>query len=487
MNRPPRPSAPDEAFRPIRLIEVELSEPLPAVSAVDPATGLQSAHAVSLVRLHTLPLGLVTLSIGEDGMSPDQFSQRIRAVLGPRIAEHLQRDGISTSGRLGGSGLPAVSSPPCLEERDRVLANAPFVSVVVPTHNRPELIRTCLEALSKLEYPSYEVIVVDNAPATPEIAAEVEAICAARPVARYVREDRPGASWARNRGVIESRAEIIAFTDDDVLVDRYWLLELVKAIQSEENVGCATGNVLPRRLDTPSQAWFEERGGFSRGFVRHVYDSVSNRPRNALYPYSAMMFGSGNSMAFRSSILRAIGGFDPALDPASPSRGGEDLSAFFEVIVRGHKLVYEPAAIVRHLHRRDFAGLRQQMYSWGVGFSAYLTRSLLAHPRLLPDFAVRLPYALAILLKGRIPYGLDEAQRLERSFPDTDTRDLWRVEHVGYLHGTMAYLKSLRRARRIVKEFGRLDIRASGQEINRATIEGLPSEQILAANNANRE
>lgn len=486
MSRPPYAAGPTEVFRPVRLLEVELSRPLPPVPASDPETGNRCVHAVSLVRLHTQPLGLVTFTVGAGGLLPDQYARLIWSSLGSRIAAHLRSDGLPAASRLDGSGLPEVPSPGCLEERRRLLTNAPFVSVIVPTHDRPELIRSCLDSMAALDYPRFEVIVVDNAPSTPAIAEAVKATCASVPVARYVREDRPGASWARNRGLLESRSEIVAFTDDDVVVDRYWLAELVKALQSEDNVGCSTGNVLPKRLDTPAQAWFEDRGGFSRGFVRRVYDASVHRPMNPLYPYSAMMFGSGNSMAFRSSVLRSIGGFDPALDPASPSRGGEDLSAFFEVIVRGYKLVYEPDAIVRHLHRRDFEGLRQQMYGWGVGFSAYLTRSLLAHPRLLPDFAVRLPYALAILIKGRIPYALDQAQQLARSYPAADTGDLWRLEHLGYLHGTLAYLKSVQRARRVTRQFGPLRISDKAVPGDVDADEGSP-EHVMLANNANHE
>jgi cellulose synthase/poly-beta-1,6-N-acetylglucosamine synthase-like glycosyltransferase len=332
------------------------------------------------------------------------------------------------------------------------------VSVIVPTRDRPELVRTCLAALTALAYPDYEVLVVDNAPSSEATARVVAAVAAATPRVRYLREERPGASYARNRGLKEARGEIVAFTDDDATVDRYWLAELVKGFGLGEKVGCVTGNVLPERLDTPAQAWFEERGGFGRGFSRRVYDLDKHRGENPLYPYAAMVFGSGNNMAFRTPLLRGMGGFDPALDPGSPARGGEDLAAFFETIVRGYQLVYEPAAFVRHLHRRDYEGLRRQMYGWGLGFTAFLVRSLLTHPRLIPDFALRLPYGLKVFLRGKVPYGKEKGTQLARLYSDELSRQLWREENAGYLHGLPAYARSRWNVLRVARRFGRLNV-----------------------------
>src|SRR5690606_10253863 len=101
----------------------------------------------------------------------------------------------------------------------------PSISVVVCTRDRPQELRACLVALGKIDYPDYEVIVVDNASETAETSAIVEA---AR--LRYVREDRPGLDWARNRGWRLARYDIIAFTDDDVLVDPMWLRGIARAL-----------------------------------------------------------------------------------------------------------------------------------------------------------------------------------------------------------------------------------------------------------------
>jgi cellulose synthase/poly-beta-1,6-N-acetylglucosamine synthase-like glycosyltransferase len=83
---------------------------------------------------------------------------------------------------------------------------------------------------------------------------------------RYVREDRPGLAIAHNRGLQEVTASLVAFTDDDVQVDPGWLRELVLEFLADERVACVTGLILPMQLETPSQAWIEQFGGFGKGF-----------------------------------------------------------------------------------------------------------------------------------------------------------------------------------------------------------------------------
>ncbi|MHB9092817.1 MAG: glycosyltransferase family 2 protein, partial [Chloroflexota bacterium] len=197
--------AADAEFRPIRLLEVELSGPLPAVPAIDPNTGERSDRGMTLVRLHTQPLGMVPLNLDGGGLSPAEYARKIWFALSETILAHLYQDGLPSVGGLKQDGLPGPVVPPCTRGREQALANAPFVSVVVPTRDRPEFVRTCLASLTTLAYPDYEVLVVDNAPSTAATAVVVAAVAADFPWVRYLREDRPGASWARNRGLSEAK------------------------------------------------------------------------------------------------------------------------------------------------------------------------------------------------------------------------------------------------------------------------------------------
>jgi len=85
-------------------------------------------------------------------------------------------------------------------------------------------------------------------------------------------------------------------------------------------------------------------------------------------------------MAFRTRFFAEHGPFDPALDVGTPASGGGDLEIFLRVLKNGHALVYEPAAIVRHRHRRTYPELRTQIANNGVGFFAYLVRTARCYP-----------------------------------------------------------------------------------------------------------
>ena len=179
-----------------------------------------------------------------------------------------------------------------------------------------------------------------------------------------------------------AKGEIIAFTDDDVLVDAHWLTELVRGFSSAEDVLCTTGAILPLELETPAQRLFERYGAFPHMFKQRIFNMGKHHPRTFLFPFVAGSFGAGASMAFTASFIRHLGGFDPALGGDGPSRNGQDIDTFFNVIIQGHTLVYNPTAILYHQHRRTFTGLRKQVYNYGVGFTAYLTKNICRRPAL---------------------------------------------------------------------------------------------------------
>jgi GT2 family glycosyltransferase len=308
------------------------------------------------------------------------------------------------------------------------------VSVVVATHDRPASLAACLRSLLSLDYPNYEIIVVDNAPRSGATADVVRHTYGDVAQVRYVREDRRGLACAHNRGLRDLHGDIVAFTDDDVIADRHWLTELVRGFSVAENVACVTGMIFPLELETPAQVWIEQYGGFSKGCTRRVFDLTENRPKNPLYPYTIGVCGSGANMAFRTSALRAMGKFDPALGAGSIARGADDLAAFFGVITAGYTLVYEPAAIVHHRHHRNYDDLRKQMYGYGIGLTAYLTKLLVDKPDRFLDVAVRIPHGLVYVLSPRSPKNMKKCV----DYP----RELTTLERKGMLYGPFAYLRS---------------------------------------------
>ncbi len=421
-------------YTPMRILEIELGQPLLPVSAVDEKTGRSYECALCLVRLHTQPLGTITLHLNKGERDSCEYAQHIWNSFSVKINEHLHQDGLPPVTELDAAGLCNSSTPLCMEQRKEFFTHAPFVSVIVSTRDRPERLQCCLRSLMSLHYPHYEVIIVDNAPTTNATADLIQQTYRDLSWVHYIREDLPGASRARNRGIMAAQGEILAFTDDDVIVDPYWLIELVRAFNVADDVACVTGLTLPLELETPAQFWFEDHDGLSERFTHRIFDMAEHHPKTPLYPYTTGQFGTGASMAFTAAFLRSINGFDPALGPGSRAPAGEELALFFQVVTRGFKVVYTPASVLYHLHRSDYTILRQQIYNYGIGLTAYLTKIMLDNPHRLFELIAKVPYGLYFSLSSQSP----KNSKKSTHYP----KDLTMIELKGMLYGPFAYLQS---------------------------------------------
>jgi glycosyltransferase involved in cell wall biosynthesis len=323
-----------------------------------------------LMRLHGAPLGVVRPPV--TGCSGSELRRLSFAAQQPAIVRHLLGDCLGAAAP-GLDELLAIP-PSCPRRTDPPRSR---VTVAVCTRNRAAQLGPCLDALIALDYPPQllDLLVVDNAPAdtaTRDLVARYRGV-------RYACEPRPGLDNARNRAIAEARGDVLAYTDDDVVVDAGWARALARAFEEEPHAMCVTGLVVPDAIDTPAHLLFERYGGFGRGFDRAVF-RVS-RGGDAVREYGGTgRFGTGANMAFRVSFFAAHGRFDPALDVGTPANGGGDLEMFLRVLKEGHALVYEPAALVRHRHRATYPELRTQIVNNGIGFYAYLMRTARCYP-----------------------------------------------------------------------------------------------------------
>ncbi|MEV5435292.1 glycosyltransferase [Streptomyces sp. NPDC052682] len=328
------------------------------------------------------------------------------------------------------------------EDRPQAPPAPPPATVVVATRERAEQLARALDSLLAQDHPDFEIVVVDNAPVTTRTRELVARKYAER--VRYVTEPVPGLAVAHNRGVAQARGEVVAFTDDDVVADARWLTELTAPFTADPRLGCATGLILPARLSTPAQVLLESHGGFSKGFTPRTYDPFHPPADEPLFPFTAGRFGSGANMAFRTGVLRAVGGFDPATGAGTAARGGDDLYGFVRVLAEGHRLRYTPQALVWHHHRDTWRDLETQAYGYGAGLTAYLTALLVRRPSLLPAFLARLPRGLA---HARALTARRDADATG-SPGDHDTRThpwparLSRLQRRGMLHGPLGYARA---------------------------------------------
>ncbi|MBT2501643.1 glycosyltransferase family 2 protein [Curtobacterium sp. ISL-83] len=339
---------------PRRVIDVDLDAPLPRLVADE--TG-SSALVIGYRNGH--PTGTLDVLLTDD----------------PADAEHALR---------ALRGTVAAALPPVA---DHLL---PSISVVVSTVvDRVEDLGRLLDVLEHQDYPRHEVIVVDNRVRVPASDA-LPALLEGRGV-RLVTERRPGLSAGRNAGVAASTGEVVAFTDDDVRVDPDWLRAIGTRFVREPELDAVTGVILPVELTTPAQIWYEAYyGGFSgeRTFtpVTIVPDDVTGTMRHARVSavrpdgtvvkhfavYGIGAYGAGANMAYRRSVIDAVGGFDTTLGAGSPARGGEDLAMFIDTLWRGGRIGFEPQAVVHHRHRQTIEDLHKQLHGNGVGFTALM-------------------------------------------------------------------------------------------------------------------
>ena len=218
-----------------------------------------------------------------------------------------------------------------------------LISIIIPTHDRVGLLEQALESMSQVEtdgLPEIELVVIQNCPGdgTKEL---VDRMASRFPWAcRSVEETRKGSCPARNRGIQETRGEIVVFTDDDVSFHPGWLKAIAKAFEDPQ-VGMVGGRVLPR-FSCPIPSWFslERFPG-----VCVCYDLGENGvtlEETHPMPYSA-------NAALRRTVLDEIGGFRTDLGRI-PGRllGAEDTDFLLRAVRTGTTARYVPDALVYH-------------------------------------------------------------------------------------------------------------------------------------------
>ena len=217
----------------------------------------------------------------------------------------------------------------------------PFVSVVVPVRDGESTIATCLDAILATDYPDdrREILVVDNGSSD-----GTAALIRARPV-RYLHEPTRGVSHARNRGIAESRGEILAFVDADCLVEPKWLSELVLPFEDRE-VGAVAGDLQHVEPTTPAE---RQAARLLGNWQRFAFNS------NPAYPITA-------NAAYRREVLERIGGFDPHMTRA------QDVELGLRFKERsGRRLAYAERATARHRNRTTWLGFFRQQLGWAYG------------------------------------------------------------------------------------------------------------------------
>jgi GT2 family glycosyltransferase len=238
------------------------------------------------------------------------------------------------------------TAKPALSVLRRALAEVPFpdtvdwplISVVVCSFNGSRTIGQCLEAISKLRYPAYEAIVVDDG------SNDDTAAIAAKNEVTLIRTQNRGLSHARNVGWQAAKGEIVAYIDDDAYPDPDWLTYLAETFRSGEFAGVGGPNLLPPD-DGPIAACVANSPG---------------GPQHVLLTDTEAEHIPGCNMAFLRSALEAVGGFDEQFRVA-----GDDVDMCWQLQERGWKLGFCPPAQVWHHRRNSVRAYWRQQKGYG--------------------------------------------------------------------------------------------------------------------------
>lgn len=219
------------------------------------------------------------------------------------------------------------------------LPRQPKVSVVVASYNGARTLKSCLDSLQALNYPDYEVILVDDGSTdtTPQLAASYKSIL-------YIRQANKGLSVARNTGIAAATGEIIAFTDSDCRADEDWLYYLVGDLLNSPFAGIGGHNFLPPEDPLVAAAVMASPGG----------------PAHVMLTDRIAEHIPGCNMAFYTWALDEIGWFDPIYRKA-----GDDVDVCWRLQQHGYKIGFSPGGFVWHYRRSTVKAYLKQQQGYG--------------------------------------------------------------------------------------------------------------------------
>ena len=221
----------------------------------------------------------------------------------------------------------------------RKLPQVPFVSVIVCSYNGATTLAACLDSLGKINYPHYEVVLVDDGSTdkTREIAARF-------PNVRYIHQPNHGLSHARNTGAAAAQGDVFAYTDSDCMADGDWLYYLIGTLVMGDFAGVGGPNVTP-----PAQNWIQACVAAAPGGPSHVLltDTVAEHI-------------PGCNMAFYRSAFESVGGFDVEYHKA-----GDDVDFCWRLQQAGYVIGFSPTALVWHYRRFTLRAFLKQQEGYG--------------------------------------------------------------------------------------------------------------------------
>lgn len=241
------------------------------------------------------------------------------------------------------------------------------VSVVICTRDRHEMIGQSVASVAECDYPSFDIHIMDQSttPLTRAVVQQLTMRFAAKCRIHYHHLDQAGLSRAYNAGVRASDGDIIACTDDDVVVPGDWLTQIARAFADDPQAGLVFGQVLvPESLTAACRD----------GTV--VPSFTFDRRRRVVKGEGFTAFGMGANMAIRRALFEQVGGFDEALGGGGPLRSAQDFDFAFRTYRIGTAILMAPEVRVDHYGTRTAEQWPRTLENYGIGDGAFYAKHI---------------------------------------------------------------------------------------------------------------
>ncbi len=267
------------------------------------------------------------------------------------------------------------------------------VSVVVCTRDRHDTIGQAIESIAQCDYPDFDIHIMDQSTTdgTKQIIDSITPKYAETCPIVYHHLDKAGLSRSYNAGMRVSNGDIIAFTDDDVIVPTDWVQKIVNAFQNDPQVALLYGQVcVPKSLEE------SVRQGV-------IVPALTFKNREAIHKGKTFkVFGMGANMAIRRTLLSSVEGFDEALGGGGPLRSAQDYDFSYRTYLTGKTILLEPSVWVDHYGTRTQDQWPLTLKNYGIGDGAFYAK----HIRCGDTMALGLFLKVYLRSKARIIKGL---------------------------------------------------------------------------------
>jgi glycosyltransferase involved in cell wall biosynthesis len=243
-----------------------------------------------------------------------------------------------------------------------------MISVIICTHNRAFSLNLALQSIMEMSIADglrWEVIIIDNNSSDDTWNVSQEFIRSSGLKIKYFFEKEQGLAHARNRGIREAQGKIIAFTDDDCIVDHFWIMSILQEFSSDSSISVVCGRVeLYNKDDKP------------------ISIRTSNKRTTFSSPDHLFNLVIGANMAFDRQVFDEVGMFDTDFGPGTKLGSADDSDFLYRVYKRGLTITYSPDVLVHHNHgRRDVAQLKFTYKSYAKGRGGFYCKHILRGDR----------------------------------------------------------------------------------------------------------